>query len=330
MAVSSHLESTYDVEWIEDLQARSYARLADARRLLGELHGASDACELARQARLAGTGYPSVEAEVAALEGLLRRDQRRLVTAAALFGWVHELHTDPQWTVADADAADRHLGGRALLHRAWCLYHLGQPETAATVLEQAAALIDERREPRVGLELRHGRVWAAIALGRFADAEALMGPATVLAVEIRDEAVRLRLRRAAGRLAAAAGEDAAAKETLRETAAGMAAIDQGLDCALTLLDLAELCLQTGDMERLRPVAGDVLNAHSSREVQREEMAALLLVQHAIEEERMTAQLAQRLAVFVEKGRKPSAGWWSGIGHRGVPGKDEGCQAIRMR
>ena len=311
--ICCRLESTYDVDWIEDLQGRSYARLGDARRLLDELHGAGDAFALARQCLLAGTGYPSVEAEVAALEALLRRDERRLVTAAALFDRVHRLRADPEWAITDPDAAEPHLAGSALLHRAWCVYHLGQAEAAAGLIESAEELIDEEREPRLGLALRHGRVWAAIALDNFAAAETLLAQATVMVDVVGDDGVRLRLRRAAARIAAAAGEADAAKQTLRETATAAAAIDQGVDAALALIDLAVLCLRTDDREGLAPLAGELLIAFHSDEVQREEMAALLLLQQAIEQDLLTIGLAEKLASTLERYRTPSLDWWSGWG-----------------
>ena len=311
--VSCRLESTYDVDWIQDLQARSYARLGEARRLLGELHGGDDAFQLARQCLLAGTGYPSVEAEVAALEALLRRDQLRLVTAAVLFSRVHRLRIDPEWTIADPDAANPHLAGCALLHRAWCVYHLGQAEAAAGLMRQAAELIDETLEPRMGLALRHGRVWAAIALGNFEAAETLLAPAAVLAAQIGDDGVRLRLQRAAARIAAGAGETRAAKRTLREAASGAAAIDQGIDSALALIDLAILCLRTDDRQGLAPLAAELLSAFQSHEVRRGEMAALLLLQQAIEQDRLTIELAEELAAMLERHRAPSVDWWSGWG-----------------
>jgi tetratricopeptide (TPR) repeat protein len=311
--ISCRLESTYDVDWIEDLQGRSYAKLGDARRLLDELHGAGDAFGLARQCLLAGTGYPSVEAEVAALEALLRRDERRLVTAAELFERVQRLHTDPEWTIADPDAANPHLAGSALLHRAWCVFHLGQTGEAAGLIERAAELIDEKREPRLGLALRHGRVWAAIALDNFAAAETLLAQATVMVDEVGDDGVRLRLRRAAARIAAGAGEADAAKQTLRETATAAAAIGQGVDAALALIDLAVLCLRTEDREGLEPLAGELLIAFQSDEVQREEMAALLLLQQAIEQDLLTIGLAESLASMLERHRAPSLDWWSGWG-----------------
>lgn len=61
VAVSSHLEPAYDPEWIADLQARSYALLGDARRLLSELHGAGDAFELSRLCLATGLSLETVE-----------------------------------------------------------------------------------------------------------------------------------------------------------------------------------------------------------------------------------------------------------------------------
>jgi tetratricopeptide (TPR) repeat protein len=313
VAVSYRLESTYDADWIEDQQARSYALLGEARRLMGELHAAGDAFEMARQALTAGTAYPSVEAEVVALEALLRRDQRRLVTAANLFDRVHHLHTDRRRAIADPEVIDPHLGGRALLHRAWCVYHLGQPEAAAAALERAEELLDDERAPGLGLALRHGRVWTALALRDFEAAAARLAPATVLVGQVGDEAVGLRLRRAAARVATAAGETCTAKKTLRETATAFAAIDQGIDCALALIELADLCLRTGDDDGLKPLVDETLLAFSSNEVQRAEMSALILLQQAIEGEQLTIGLAERLAVMIEKGRRPCLDWWSGWG-----------------
>jgi hypothetical protein len=157
-------------------------------------------------------------------------------------------------------------------------------------------------------------VWAAIALGDFAGAEARLAQATVMVGEVGDDGIRLRLRRAAARIAAAAAAEAdTAKQTLRETATAAAAIDQGVDAALALIDLAILCLRTEDRKGIEPLAGELLIAFHSDEVQREEMAALLLLQQAIEQDRLTIGLAEGLASMLERHRMPSLDWWSGWG-----------------
>jgi hypothetical protein len=64
--ISGHLGEAYDPDWVHDLRSLALARLGDARRALGELGSARDACE---GARAAGTGSPAVEAEGSTAKG---------------------------------------------------------------------------------------------------------------------------------------------------------------------------------------------------------------------------------------------------------------------
>jgi hypothetical protein len=48
------------------------------------------------------------------------------------------------------------------------------------------------------------------------------------------------------------------------------------------------------------------------------MAAFLLFQHAVEEERLTPELLFQLAALTERERRPSVAWWAGAGT--LPGR----------
>jgi tetratricopeptide (TPR) repeat protein len=283
VAISMELGEVYHSAWVRDLRGLCWACLGDARRVLGELHGAAEAFAAAALLRRGGPGYSAFEAEGLALEALLRRDQHRLGEAVALLDRAHAiyagvappdaeaasvaapsaapsggepssgepstmeplgarppsaepstaepLNTEPPGTepstaeplgarppsaapstaeplnteplgaeppgaapspaeatppgaapaAGDPESADPHLAGSALAHKAWCLYHLGQPEAALALLEQAQRLVDDTREPRLAFAVRHGQVWAAIALGRTDAAEALLPAAFGLA-----------------------------------------------------------------------------------------------------------------------------------------------------
>ncbi len=78
--------------------------------------------------------------------------------------------------------------------------------------------------------------------------------------------------------------------------------DLGYDAALVSLDLAILYAQEGCIPELKQLALDILPVFSSREVHREAMAALLLFQHACEEERLTVELARQLASLLARER----------------------------
>jgi hypothetical protein len=60
--------------------------------------------------------------------------------------------------------------------------------------------------------------------------------------------------------------------------------------------------RTADLKQL---AAEILPAFESREIHREAMAALLMFQGACEEERLTVQLVQQLADFLQRERRPA-------------------------
>jgi tetratricopeptide (TPR) repeat protein len=312
--IAGHLGAAYDPAWVSDLESLALARLGDARRALGERESARDAFEHARTARAAGTGFPAVEAEALALEALLLRDERRLGEAAALLDRTHAISSGAASGKAEGgerDAAAPHLAGRALAHRAWCLHHLGQPEAAAAALGEAVRLIEEAREPKLALAVRHGRVWSALARGRFEEAEELFPKAMELAARLGDAAVCLRLLRAEARLEATGGEWGPTDKTLRAAFEGFVELDQGVDASLALLDLGALYAATGDGEALaRLAAGEAFLPFAAPDTNRITWPVMLLFQEACRDQRLSRELAQQLAAMIEKQRRPSLAWWA--------------------
>jgi hypothetical protein len=303
LAVAEALGPAYDQAWIEDLAALALACLGDARREMGELAAANDAFDQARERRAAGTEGPSIEAEILSLEALLRRDERRLEAAIGLLGRVHEICTEQDET--EEDAYDPHLGGAALVHQAWCLYHLGRKDAALTTLDGAEGLLQTDREPSLLLALRSGRVRGLLSLGQLDAAAARLGEALQLAEALGERPAALRLRIAEARMTT---EREAAERILREAAEGFLVLELGVDAALAFMELAALFVD--DSEKVRPLGNELLPVWSCAEIERYESAALMLFQQACEERRLTADLVRQLAAFLERQRRPSLAWWS--------------------
>jgi tetratricopeptide (TPR) repeat protein len=308
LAAADALDASYDEEWIEDLAALALAHLAAARREMGEMAGANDAIDQAWQRWAGGTEGPAVEARILAAEALVRRDEGRLEEAGELLGRVHAITTEPDAT--EATSYDPHLGGVALLHSAWCLYHLGRTEEAAAALDRAEGLLDPGREPSLALALRCGRARCLVRLGFMEEAAAGVGAAIELARAAGDRAAELRMRVAQARLT---GEPAAAEARLRGAAQGFLEMDLGVDAALAFLELADVLVRAGDPAPIPALAAEVLPAWSSPEIQRQENAALLLFQQACETGRLTSELVRQLAAVLERSRRPSLAWWSAWG-----------------
>jgi hypothetical protein len=325
LRITDHLEEErYDRDLVPDLQALSWCYLGNAWREAGEVNAAGDAMDLAESHRRRGGGYLDVAAEALALEALVRRDRRRLGEALALLDRVEEIYgTAREEAPSEPDLYDRERHAEARVNRAWCLYHAypgGESDmltsmrlaaaATAPLLDAATGLLDERRQPRLLLAARAGLAWCALTVGS-PQAEAQLALALQLADRVGDEPDRLRLRRAEARFDLAQGERATAEHTLRSAANRFLELDLGIDAALACFDLAGLYLQQGAAEPLKKLGMDILPVFCSREVHRELMANFLLFQHAVEEQRLTAELLFQLAALTERERRPSLAWWGG-------------------
>jgi hypothetical protein len=167
-------------------------------------------------------------------------------------------------------------------------------------------MVIEERDPRLVLCLKHNLVWFLPSAGLHQEASILLPEVKDLAERIGNDLDLLRLRWAEGRVAFGLGLRGPAEQAFKEVQQEFLERDLGYDAALVSLDLAVLYAQESCVQELKQLALDVLPAFSSREVHREAMAALILFQHACEEERLTVELARRLAALLERERPHGA------------------------
>jgi hypothetical protein len=81
----------------------------------------------------------------------------------------------------------------------------------------------------------------------------------------------------------------------------------GYDAALVSLDLALLYAREGETAALKRLALELMPVFTSREIHREATAALLVFQHACEEERASADLVRHLAAFLWREKRSVRG-----------------------
>jgi tetratricopeptide (TPR) repeat protein len=296
--IAMHLGDAYDRDWVMDLRALAFAYLGNARRVVGELKSADDAFyEAHSHLRRSGTGNPRVEAEILDLEASLRGVERRFDEALDLLEKVVAAFISE-----DQEIRDVHLVGQALVKKAYTLEQMGDVEQAIAVLREGAPLIDEKRDPRLVLCLRHNLVWFLSSAAKSQEAAALLPEVKDLAMRLGNDLDLVRLRWAEGRVALGLGLRGPAEQAFKDVQREFLERDMGYDAALVSLDLAILYAQEGCIPELKQLALDILPVFSSREVHREAMAALLLFQHACQEERLTVELARQLASLLERER----------------------------
>jgi tetratricopeptide (TPR) repeat protein len=291
------VEEAYDPEWVLDLQARAWACLGNGLRVLGELWSAESAFRRAEEyLETSMTGNPHVRAEVLDLKGSLRRAQRRLEEAEVLAGEALALYRE---------SGDDHGVGVTLIKQAKILEERGEPGRAIVLLEEAAepALRADGRQSRLLLCARHNLAFLLTTAERYAEAAALLPEVRRLSQQLGNPLDLIRLRWVEGRIALGTGEEAAAEVAFRGVQREFFERNMGYDAALVSLDLAVLYAQAGRVVELKSLAVEIMPVFESREVNREAMAALLMFQHAAQEDRLTVDLARQLAAFLKRERR---------------------------
>jgi len=286
----------YDPHWLLDLRAKAWAYLGNASRILGELWGAERAFRRAEDLLAQSlSGNLQVRAELLRLESSLRRAQRRLDEAQVLADAALGLYRE---------SADLHGVVVVLVKKAKVLEERGELEAAIEQLREAVEV--GVSDPRLLLCARHNLLLLLSAVGRDAEAEALLPEVRRLAAELGNPLDLVRLRWAEGRVDLGLGRRGPAEAAFREVQREFFARRMGYDAALVSLDLAILYAAEGLTAELKRLAVEILPAFESREVHREALAALIMFQKAAEEERLTVALARRLAAFLSREREPLA------------------------
>lgn len=292
--VSQSLDDAYDPHWVFDLRAKACAYLGNARRVLGEFRSAETAFREADGFLAESmTGNAFVEAEVQYLKATLRREQRRFEESVQLLDRAVSLYQEVE---------DSHCVGRTLLKKAKVLEESGQLDAAIELLPQAVDLVDPEREPLLLLYGRNNLLCCLTTAGRHQEAKALLPEVRSLFERHAKPLDLLRLRWSEGRIALGLGELSEAEIAFHEVQRQFFERRMGYDAALVSLDLAILYAQQGRAAELKRLAVEIMPVFESRDVHREAMAALIMFQHAVEEERLTVHLAHQLAAVLKRER----------------------------
>lgn len=274
---------------LEDLRARAWGSLANARRVRSDLHGAEQAFSSASGHLRRGTQDPLEEAILLDLEGSLRRDQRRFSEAFALFRRAEVLFRT---------AGDLHRAGRSLVNLSTVHYFAGEIGKAISVLSRAVPLIDAEQEPRLLLCAQHNLVDYLTIAGRIAEARQAYSATRVLYRDFAEPWVQSRRKWVRARILRGLGKVELAESLFLRARDGFLAEGIPYDTALVSLELATLYAEHGRTADLRRLAGEMLPIFSSLQIHREALAALSFLRQAIESERASLGLVTAVAVYL--------------------------------
>lgn len=281
----------YGAERIGDLRARSWAHVANARRIRSDLRGAEEAFQRAWADLEKGTGDLLERAILLDLNASLRRDQRRFEEALTLLR---------RAVVIFLDLGERHLAGRSLVKVSTVLNFSGKPEEGIPVLTQAMDLIDADTEPRLLMCARHNLVFVLADAGRFQEAQRLYRETRSLYRSFPDAWTQNRRRWAKAKIAAGLGQPGQAEALFLAAREGFMAEGIPYDTALVSLELALLYAGQGRTAELKRLAAEMLPVFASRHIHREALAALAFFQQAVEAEQADAATVAKVVDFLRK------------------------------
>ena len=274
--------------WRSRLEGYALAFVANAQRVGGFLPTAEETFVRAWKLWNAGAGTGLLaEWRLLDLEASLLRDQRQFGEAL------------DRLDRARADAP-RTSVGRILVKKAFALEQMGEAERAIGALQEAAPLIDGRREPRLFFGLRFNLVTNLLHLDRFEEAAALLPEVQRLALALRKELDVVRGVWLKGKTEAGLGRGKEARAAFEQVRGEFTARENAYDCARVTMDLAVLLLEQRPTEKVRDLAREMLWIFRSQGLSKEALAALRIFCDAARDDALTAELAKRVALFLQR------------------------------
>lgn len=274
----------------EDLRARAWGALANAKRIVADFRGAELAFRWAETHRARGTGDRIEKARLLDLQASLRDAQGRSEEAARLLDRSIAIYRR---------AGERYLLGRTLVQKGNVLADAGENEAALAALWQGLELV-AGNDLQMELNAWHNMAWLLTQMGRYSEALELIERNQPLYAEHGSSLHKVRLRAMEGEIAAGLGHLEVAEAAFVE--ARQAYLDQGrpLHAALACLELARVHAMRGRTAEVRALAREALGMFRSLDLPRETLASLILFEKAAEAETVTLNLLREVSAAVNR------------------------------
>lgn len=260
-----------DPEWygarvLEDVRARCFMLIGNARRIASDLWGAEQAFRTAEAHLREGTGDRLERARLLFLKACLSRTQRRFREAARLF---------KKAAAVFRSAGEDPLAAEAIIGLALVRQYQGEPEEAIPLLLEASRLGDPQIDPGLHLYIRFNLIVCLAEGGRPREAEALLARSP----EVRQasDPKRLWVLWLEGKIALGLGQLHRAARLLVHVRDRFVERGDGYRAALVSLDLAEVCIRLGRAAAAKRIARQVIPIFLSLGIVREALAARLLL-----------------------------------------------------
>src|SRR5215210_6300763 len=149
--------AVYGAERRTDMQARTWAELANAHRIANDFAEAEAAMACALDLRPQGTGDPLLYARIADLDASLLCGQRRFKEAFRMLDLAYAIHRRH---------SDSHEVGRVIIIKGLYTGDAGQPEEGLQLLVRGLSMIDRARDAKLFFHAWHKFLCSGSELGQ--------------------------------------------------------------------------------------------------------------------------------------------------------------------
>jgi hypothetical protein len=272
-----------------DFQALAFAGLGNAYRVADRLQEAAQELGRARQCFELGTRDEALEVRLLELEASLAADRRQFGRAASDLAKVLRYHERRR---------DLHLAGRTLVLMGLYAGYAGDFEKGIEQLERGLAQVDAGRDPGLACAAAHNLILFLVDSGRFPEAKRLRLVHSRHLVNPGGRVNEIKFRALEGRLDLGLGNYPRAEAVFREVRDGFEAVGRSYVAAIAALDLAAALLAQRKEGEAKLVALEALETFTRLEIQREALAAVILLRNAFEMGEATRTMVEEVARFL--------------------------------
>lgn len=273
----------YGDERRTDMQARTWAELANAYRVAEDFAQAEVAMACALDLRARGTGDPLLYARIADLDATLLVAQRRFKEAFLRLDLAYAIHLR---------YSDSHEVGRIVLLRGLYTGYAGKPEEGLQLLVRGLSMIDRSRDAKLVFHTLHNILLSRIELGEFAQAQRQLQSMRPLYAAHAGWLDRVKLLRLEGEIAAGLGDLVTAEATFQQIREDLNDAGLGYQAALVSLDLAGVWLRQNRTPEVRGLVSEIVSSFQVLGVEREALSAIHLLQDALQRDQATLEVVR--------------------------------------
>jgi len=281
----------FGIERARDLEARAWGELANAYRVADDLPQARAAMARAYERFCLGTRDLLLLARLDDLQASLFAAQRQFKEALRSIRNARAIYLR---------TGDWHRAGRALIKVGFFFGNAGRLEAGIEWTTRGLQQIDRDRNPDLVFRSLKNIVDFSVEAGEYEEARDLLLLLKPLSTVVAGELDRIRLVGLEGQLAAGLGELELAEKAFLQAREALDEIGLVFHAASAVFDLAAVWFRQGRTAEVKGLVGELVAAFSRVRVEREAIAALLLLQEALDLDRATPEHLEQASTALER------------------------------